>query len=263
MKRNRDHFRSTRSKWNKKLEALGLPDIPQDVAELPATFDQYLCANHPAHAEEKYGNTGGNDAENIEPEGNSSGTNLGMQHEQAARLEKLEITVEKLAGMMEKMAGRIADGAIPAAEQRRLAPPDGRDHRGKSLPDWVITDLSSDFDVNEIKNMFEKFKQYYYEHDRPLPDDNGVKIKLREWLERAAENGEQVHSHSRISAAEQQRREAIREENRRRKEEFEAHRKAVLSNPAEFAAGTAALEKILKDLAARKSFKNAEENAEN
>ena len=133
------------------------------------------------------------------------------------------------------------------AQARREAPPEPTDHRGESLPDWIIQDLSYDFEIDAIKNRFEMFKQYYREKKRIMPDDNGIKIQLRQWLERAAKNGEQVMSRRALIEIEKQRQQAIRAENTRRHEEHERYRREVQSDSV-FAVAQAGLDNILAGL---------------
>lgn len=139
---------------------------------------------------------------------------------------------------------------LTPAEVRRVEPPQATDHRRDTLPDWVIQDLSYDFEVDAIKNMFERFKQYYYENDRVMPDYNGVKIKLRAWLERAAENGEQVMSARALAELERQRQQQMRAENTRRHEAHERHR-AEVQTPEARQLVSAGIDEILNGLVKR------------
>ena len=100
--------------------------------------------------------------------------------------------------------------------------------------------------------MYERFKQYYYENNYILPDYNGVKIKLRQWLDRAVDNGEDVKSMRVLIDEEMARRQAIREENQRRHEEYEAHRREVQA-PEQFQTARAGLDNILVNLGKNKN----------
>ena len=102
MERERSTFIATRSKWNKKLEALGLPRIPQDLPELPATFAEYVAANHPEYKEEKRENTGVNKA------GNSLSREILENHVEALlKLERLALENEAQKKVIDSQARRI------------------------------------------------------------------------------------------------------------------------------------------------------------
>ena len=292
MNRNPRTLAQIKSRWNKKLDALGLPRIARTQRILPKRFTEYLEQIQIAEEQAKQ-------AQEIEQH-----IDQGTQMENASKIYEFialqqaqgQIIINKLAAIesrldslellvksrnvdfdeqFEKIKQNLAELAEPRpepqaaavsaieqpsstitpievqsptpAERRRVEPPEAVDYRRESLPDWVIQDLSHDFEVSAIKNMFERFKQYYYENAYTLPDYNGVKIKLRQWLQRAAENGEQVMSSRALAELERARIERARAKNTRRYEEHEQHCRAV-SAPEVQARIEAGLDNILMNL---------------
>ena len=311
IERSKATFTQVKSRWNKKLDALGCPRIGRGVKALPKTFQEYLAQSKVNNEAIKpqdidYEATWEQQAAQCETTGRNIDGDLSMEMIDknigfvALQQMQGQIIINKLTAIehrldalesacrprdvdfdeqFEKINKNLAAlrSAVPAraptptgtpigsdtavyqgvepteagqptpAEQRRAAPPDATDHRGESLPDWVIQDLSYDFEISAIKNMFERFKQYYYENAYILPDYNGVKIKLRQWLERAAENGEQVMSRRALIEIENQRQQQIRAENTRRYEAEQA-RARMLNRPDVRQAAESAFSDILTDL---------------
>ena len=307
--RNARTLAQVKCRWNKKLDALGLPRIPRATTDLPRTFEAYLEIFQKAQENEQKQIIDNAEGAGMDAVNNSAINSQYMDTLASMLCNKISVLADtqaiqsqkilnKLEGIESRLdalellaktrnvdfdeqfdkirtalaeirppeaacaaqvAGDIQAPSPPQAapqapltpiERRRAEPLEPTDHRRESLPDWVVQDLSYDFSPDAIKNMFERFKQYYYENDRILPDYNGVKIKLRQWLERAAENGEAVMSNRALAELENARIERARAENTRRNEEYQRHR-AEVSTGAVSQQVNAGLDNILAKLVKR------------
>ena len=270
IERTKQTLQQVRSNWNKRLDALGLPRISRECQKLPKTFGEYLNYINAEQTKKTPDIKIEQSAETLNT-GDGTPSIIGQILDQKIDLymgeiigafNELKLLIETQSRQNETIIqklGEIApfleyDRNTPVevqsptpAERRRAEPPEPTDHRRESLPDWVVQDLSYDFSPDAIKNMFERFKQYYYENDRILPDYNGVKIKLRQWLERAAENGEAVMSSRALAELENARIERARAENTRQNEEYQRYR-AEVSTGAVSQQVNAGLDNILAKL---------------
>ena len=298
--RNARTLAQVKCRWNKKLDALGLPRIPRATTDLPRTFDAYLEIFQKARENEQKQIIDNAEGAGVEPVNNSAINSQYMDTLASMLCNKISVLADtqaiqsqKILNKLEVIEGRLdalellaktrnvdfdeqfekietalaeirpseaiqapsppqsaPQAPLTPIERKRAEPPEPTDHRRESLPDWVVQDLSYDFSPDSIKNMFERFKQYYYENDRILPDYNGVKIKLRQWLERAAENGEAVMSSRALAELERARIERARAENTRRNEGYQRHR-AEVSTGAVSQQVNAGLDNILAKLVKR------------